>query len=100
MRHDINLQRIDLHVAALKPFVEVWPTRVQGACPYLGRFGEMIQRLRIAIRETLLMRRTEAQLATLDERMLKDIGLTRAEASGWGPLGDRMRSHDHGRQYG
>lgn len=100
MRHDSNIQRIGLEITALEPLVEAWPTRAQGECPFLGRFGRAFLQLRASLKQAAALRRTEAQIAALDERMLRDIGLSRAEASGWGPLGDCVRPtgrHPHDR---
>lgn len=99
MRHKINAQRIEIELAALEPLVDTWPTQAPGECPFLIRLGRAIRDLYEAAKETLATRRTEAQLAELDDRLLDDIGLSRAEASGWGPLGEHIRPHHdiHGR---
>jgi uncharacterized protein YjiS (DUF1127 family) len=99
MRHERNIQRVGSDIATLEPLVEAWPTRAQGECTFLGRFSRAFRQLRASLTQPVAERRTEAQLAALDDRMLRDIGLSRAEASGWGPLGDCVRpsarrSHD------
>lgn len=94
MRHGINVQRFDIEMAAaLEPLVDTWPLQAPGECPFLVRLGRAIRDLHDSVKEALAERRTEAQLATLDDHLLADIGLTRAEASGWGPLGEHVRPH-------
>lgn len=100
MRHDTSIHRAGLELAALEPIVETWPSRVQGACPFLGRLSLALGQCRAALARAVAKQRIEADLAGLDERLLQDIGLTRAEVSGWGPLGERIRpsadqSHTH-----
>lgn len=97
MRHDRNIQRVGSEIAALEPLAEAWPTRVQGECPFLGRLSRTIAWLGASLTQAIVLRRTEAQLAALDDRLLRDIGLSRAEASGWGPLGDCIRPTGHRR---
>lgn len=91
MRHDSNIHRIGSDTAALEPFVEVWPTRVQGECPALARLSQAILRFPASLQRAIARRRTEALLAELDDRLLRDIGLSRPEASGWGPPGAPLR---------
>jgi len=91
MRHDTSIHRAGLELAALEPLVEAWPTRLRGECPFLGRFSRAWSRCRAVLARATSQQRTEADLIGLDARMLQDIGLTRAEVSGWGPLGKHAR---------
>lgn len=91
MRQEINVQRINIELAALEPLVDAWPTQAPGECPFLIRVGRAVMQFRASLKEAVAMRRTEAQLAALDDHLLEDIGLTRAEASGWGPMGECIR---------
>lgn len=100
MRHDTSIHRASLELAALEPIVEAWPTRLRGECPFLGRLSRAWNQCRAALTRSTSQQRAEADLIGLDARMLQDIGLTRAEVSGWGPLGARIRPPaDHSRHH-
>lgn len=96
MRPEIDVRRIHLDLA-VEPLAEIWPASPLGVRPILMRLGRAVLQLRASFREAASVRRTQAQLAALDERLLHDIGLSRAEAAGWGPLGEHVRSRSNAR---